>query len=561
MRPLIFGLFALMTLIQPGRALAFGDCMQPNYLPYFDIDTVPKPCTEIARFPVVTAHGRSMLRIIRFTNSAHGDDAIWTARAEQLAVALGPAIDQIGSARLPPEISVLLTEDERHIGRLQAHAVTSGMIAYDTGSGPVETECAVPFYKLPGGAAVDEFLVAVAHEVFHCAQYVTWNEAYFGEDPGWWREGSAEYFSHLAVPGTRLRDDWFAAFDSASLDRPLHRMSYENVVFFLWLATTGGPEAVGAFLDRMRPGDQLAVLREVLPLAEWRGFVEAYLDGQIHRPSGGALPRPAAFTGERTFRAPGELSVSAEDYVIRRWRLTFVADKVFELATTVQSGAPEVAMRLDGETGGWAPPPERISTCDGEASHVLYAVSTDSPGAARIAVETDADTTGGTCCLVGDWKPTPEALAGIARFGMAYGAPAVAAAGGAMNCSYQGGDWRLSFYDDGTAEIVFDGHTSQCTVSGGGGAMSSIGTRGGHSAFTWQVVGDGAARVESLEHAVTWLIQMKIGPMLQQMPGAEDPVASPAGFAFNCQEDSLIVQGIYGLGTYEAGHIRVRAAE
>ena len=50
-----------------------------------------------------------------------------------------------------------------------------------------------------------ELIMAAAHEVFHCAQRVTWPDA-FSAEGSWWMEGSAEYFSNLVYPESRIRD-------------------------------------------------------------------------------------------------------------------------------------------------------------------------------------------------------------------------------------------------------------------------------------------------------------------------------------------------------------------
>jgi hypothetical protein len=541
-----------------GSAAAFGDCAQPNYLEYFHENIAPEPCDEIASFPVVTASGRSLLRVIRLRDTPHGDDAVWVAHAESLAVALGPAIDAIGGVRLPPEITVLLTQGERFIERFQAHAVTEGLVAFDDGhGGTVETECAVPFYKLDRAVPVEEFMVAVAHEVFHCAQHVTWPDAYAGASPHWWREGSAEYFTHLVAPGMRLRDGWIAAFDDASLGQSLLEMRYENVVFFLWLADRGGPEAVGAFLSGMTAGDQLATLRALVPLADWRAFVEAYIDGTIHRPSGGAIPPPSQFTGSPVFDGPETLAMNASDYVVRRWELTFAEEKLFDLSLAVESGAPVVAMKPADSEAGWAPPPAQVNTCKEEKDFLAYALSTDSAGAATLTVGSDADRTGGACCLVGAWSPTQETLDGFAAFGMQVGAGPIAAQGGSLSCGYTSGGWVLEFGEDGAGRLEFEGNTNSCTVSGGGGAIRYDEVRNGTIGFDWEVAGEGAGMAHYTENTLGWEITMHIGPVTQSHGGADaGPSTSSNGFAFTCERDDLTIQGLYGISHKETTYLR-----
>lgn len=537
-------------------AHAFGACDQPNYLQHFAVATAPGPCEEIARHTITTARGTTELRLIRLASAMHGEDGVWIGHTAALAARLGPAIDQIG-AQLPDEITLLLTDGTREVGGRPAHAVTQSLIEYSTGA----RECAVPVYKLGRAVPVDEFVMAAAHEVFHCAQRVTWPDAY-SADGFWWMEGSAEYFSHLVMPESRLRDGWFAAFDERSTTEDLTAMLYENVVFFMFLAQEGGPVAVGDFLGAMRTGNQIAVLQDNMGTGEWARFVEAYVDGQIARPGGGLLDPADHFTVERSLRRPEVLDIRSEPFVATRYRLTFEAEKIYELEQEITSGAPVTAMRLDTETGSWAPPPPEVRACAEDQSYVLYSVDVDQSSATTLTVETDEDDTGARCCLVGEWKPTADALLGFADFGMEVGAGPIGAAGGNLECGYLEGDWRITFRDGGEGDITFNDTTNDCQVSQGGQRMSVLSSRSGTTAFTWRITGAGAGEVEYTSHEVFWTLVMKIGPIAQDLSQPDDgPSVTSHGFAFTCREDDLLLQGLYGLSHKETAHVRAVAPE
>jgi hypothetical protein len=549
MRALVcFGVF-LLTLLPGGRAMAFGACTEPGYLARFQAGLAPQPCEDIHYVTVHAASGDALLRIIRLARAAHGDDEVWRTNVIELASSLGRAIDAIGTARLPDEITVFLSD-----GRMEADELDE--VHADTTRIP-GGECRVTFYKLSGGADAGLFVFSLAHEIFHCAQFETWLSAARVADAGWWVEGSAEYFAQLARPGTPYGDGWVEGFDEDSLSQSLVAMEYQNVVFFSWLANRGGPEAVGAFLAQMRPGSQLEVLRGLVPLADWTSFVETWLDGGVSLPGGRTItPGPMA-QGERVFRTSGTLDLRAGAYVIERWGATFPEDNRFDL-TYEASGSPSQArMRLLGATGGWAEPPERINTCEGEERHILYFTTVDGSAEAVLTVETDDDETGGTCCLAGSWSPTQETLEGFSSTAMQIGAAAIAAQGANLSCGYASGGWVLTFGDGGSGALDYEANTNICVASGHGGAISFDETRNGTIGFDWEVVGEGAGMAHYTENSLGWSIVMHMGPVTHTQEGADaGPSIGSNGFAFTCDGDALTIRGIYGVSSAEATYLR-----
>jgi hypothetical protein len=415
----------------------------------------------------------------------------------------------------------------------------------------------VPFYKLGRPAPVEEFVMDAAHEVFHCAQRVTWPDAYRTEG-FWWMEGSAEYFGHLVMPESRLRDAWFADFDRRSATEDLTAMKYENVVFFMFIAQEGGPAGVGDFLSAMRPGPQIPVLQANMSTDDWARFVEAHIDGVIERPGGEQLPPADHFTSERSVSRRDVIEITNEPFVATRHRLTFETEKIYELAVEVRSGAPQTAMRLDDATSVWGLPPSTVSACDEDQVYVLYSVDVDQSASSTLTVETDDDDTGGRCCLVGEWKPTADALLGFADFGMEVGAGPIAAQGGDMQCGYMEGDWTVWFRDNGEGQITFDGTTNECQVTHSGQRMALTSSRNGTTAFKWSIKGPGAGTLTYTSHDVFWTMVMKIGPIAQDM---SNPDAGPSidshGFAFACRGNDLVLEGLYGLSHKEMQHVRV----
>jgi hypothetical protein len=549
-------LFCLLTLGLVSPAVAEFACSADD-LSSFDERLLEGDCEEVHSVPINGPSGTSTLRVVRYANPSHGADA-WIPMVDELAARVGAAMRAMGGVRLQGTVSVFLVPD-----------FLIASIPGTSGVGPIHgnlnafsgEECFLAFYKLPTAVSTEEFVFTLAHEIFHCVQYETWPDTANLPEADWWAEGSAEFFANLALPGSTSSNGWLTSYDNRSIAEPPTAMAYENLVLFSWLAQRGGPGAVPAFLSQMRAGDQLAVLREVLPLADWTGFVETWLDGGIALPGGVAIEPSPAFSAEGRFDSPIVLELNAQPYVIERWDMTFVEDKLFELEYGVTGGAMQAAMKETGSGDAWAAPPPKIDTCEAERRHILYHTSTDGPASATLKIDTDEDTSGGACCLVGTWMPTPETLAGLAAFGNDVGGPAVAAVGASMACDHVGGDWLLSFGRDRTGSIAFDGHSTRCTARAQGGAMSNTGTRTGHTDFAWLVRGEGNASVRYTGHEVGWTHVLKIGPVSQTVAGSDDgPSSMASGFAFTCDETSLTVKGIYGLSTYEAAHTRVPVA-
>jgi hypothetical protein len=547
-------------------AQAFAECTEANFLAWFDDALGPQPCRLVFRTDIATARGASELAVIRLGTDAAGDDAAWAALTEHAATTIGRGLDEVGTARLPRFVTVLLRSRTEARDFDPGPGVSEGLVhAHVTGVEPANDECFVSFFKGDRDISREEFARSLAHEVFHCAQQETWPGPARASHAGWWLEGSAEYFSNLVQQGFGSRaEDLYGGFEELSRERSLVDLWYENVVFFYWLHGRGGPMEVGRFLEGMTPGAgrgaQLGALSRLAPQDAWVDFVEAYLDGQITDLTGRAIAPLPLPTGERTFASSGALPLPARGYAIPRWIARFAEGKVYETSIEATGGAPTSRAKKYGSDDPWGEMPERVDACAEEKVYLVYSVTTEGTAEARLEVETEEDRTGGRCCLVGEWKPTAEALQGLSDFGMRYGGPPVAMAGGQLSCGYEGGDWRLTFREDGTGAISFDGYENQCTVRGRGGRMAVISRREGTTEFSWDVTGEGAGRLGFTGHDMSQQLLFKVGPMVQDLSGAyPGPSTEANGIAFACEGDSLSIQGVFDLLQNQAEHVRVEA--
>lgn len=547
MRHAVLCILFLLTLLPATPALAFGNCLDPGYLERLVPPLAPQACDDPYYTSIRARSGTATLRVARLSAVPHGPTSDWLPQVQAAAERIGLAMDALGAGRLPEEITLFLSdaaEVSPDIGEVHAQARLRG------------GECLIQFYKTSTAVGTEEFIFVIAHEIFHCVQDQSWSRATARGADRWWTEGSADYFAHLAVPERGLQAGMFYEFDRDSLTRSLTEMDYQNVVFFAWIGDTGGPAAVGAFLDQMRPGNQISVLQRLVPEDRWIAFVEAWLDGQVTLPGGQTIdPGPMA-TGVKEFAAPDQITLSARPYVIDRWGADFPEDQQFNLTQAV-TGDGRLAMRKLDAPGTWADPPARINTCGGAERHLLYLTTTTGLAEGRLNVDTRADAPAGACCLIGAWSPTQETLEGSALSMMENGGAKIAMQGMEFSCRHASGGWVLTFDEGGNGNLDFEANTTACTMRGGGGAMQLDQSRSGQVDFGWEVLEEGKGRIRYNAVDLAMTITMHIAGRRQQSQGRDDgPPLRSSGFTFSCEGDDLKVRGLYPLSTYEGSYVR-----
>ena len=563
MRALILLLLTLALLAPGGPALAFGSCTTPGYLQRFDgrlPESLPSECREVLRVNIETARLRVPMRLITYQATPTLDEAPAMTHLRTLAAKTGAAMHLLGDLDLA-QVTILLTDATAPgvaaDGRSGMHAWASGWRADD--------ECTIAFFKQPGAITEEYFLISLSHEIFHCVQGKTWREKTGLYPVGtWWIEGTAAYFSHLVVPDTEQLDFLAAAFDASSPTTALVDMAYDASIFFLWFdEKQGGPAGVKRFIDAMPASGgreaQIGALRGLMPLDRFAAFAEDYLDAEIRQPGGRRVPTVARVSPTTTFTGPNSKSSRVEPYVVGRETLLFRQGKSYDLKTTVSDGA---RVRFQESAGGeWRDPPSEIAACKEDKSYLVAFVTTGDAATAQFAV-TDAEALDRrACCLIGEWKPTADAVQGYVRSAQTIGGPAIAGAGGSLSCAYTGGDWTLWFAADGKGGVRWNDFTNRCVTSGPGGSMVNTTTRFGSHEFDWTIVDDRGGRWTATKHDVAWRHVMELGPMRQERILPEDgPATMTGGFAFQCTDTTLDIKGVVGLGHYEYDHTRVGAA-
>jgi hypothetical protein len=535
-----FVLALLAGLALPHAAAAFGSCADTAYVARFEGSVAGASCEVRERFTLRHGRGTSNVRVVSFTSDSHADDAAWIDRVRRNLTRIGEKMASMGRVGTD-DITILLASAPSAEGW---EAEAYDLVGED---GSYLGECAVTVYKVPAGYDERHFDFLLAHELFHCAQNVSFPGAGTGGD--WWTEGSAEHFAHMVVPDAG-DFGWYAAFDSQSANKTLTAMTYENVVFFHWLQQQDGVEGVTRFLSSIPlGGDEEAALRARMDTAAMAAFAEDYLEGRIQSPGGAQVPAPQAFTEDVSVGDTADLPIEIAPLALQRYRVRFDKERHFRVEL---SGAEGADVRMQDDSSAWSNLPLQLSTCPDAVTRLAYAVTSDGPGEGTMQVIKEGVDGPGACCLEGKWTATPETLAGLAEFGNEVGGPAVAAAGGDMSCAYAGGEVILTFAADATGSLAFDGHATECVATMQGQSMVTTGTRSGSFAFDWITKSNEAGQAGYRENSVVWTMDIRIGPIVQSMTRPDSgPSTEANGFAFTCTPTTLDILGIYGLSHKE----------
>ena len=196
---------------------------------------------------------------------------------------------------------------------------------------------ACPITMYPAAVTFDRdiYQQIVAHEVFHCVQDWTFTLAKPQNDHAWWLEGTAHYFSNLVYPQTNR--EWLALdkFNELSAEKSIFEMSYENFVFFQYLANRYSTEGLIDILDRVssatgHSAQQNALARVGGMEQEFNRFVVEYLSEGVLDTGGGRITQPTEkLSGTRTIDKKENQEFKSEPFVATRYKVTYKQEKRF----------------------------------------------------------------------------------------------------------------------------------------------------------------------------------------------------------------------------------------
>ena len=373
---LLIGAAIMLAILPPLPAFAVNDCTDPAYVRAFDPRLAGRRCSEIARIPIRWSGGIAHFRVLKTDDAPTESGVNATAWIRESAGRIGAAMDQMGALTID-DPTIMLTN--------LTYTTSSGASAWALvlGRQPYAGQCLAIAFRMGSDYDAELAKFVLSHEMFHCVQYATWPGSLASSGRDWWVEGAAEYFAHLAVPGTHYQDAFVRQFEERALTTSILDLSYHNVVFFSWLGGRSGPPGVKSFIDQVSRGrnreDYRRLAESALSPDVWKDFATAFVGNDIRLPGSsntigadwGRLPRHS--TAEGT-----EFRLTAEPLVVLGAILQFTPAAKFR--THVES-TPYGATR---EPGGepWRPLPELIDLpCNQEWDYFIAATSANSRGA------------------------------------------------------------------------------------------------------------------------------------------------------------------------------------
>lgn len=432
-------------------AHAVNNCTDTAYVAAFVPALAGRTCEEVvARVPIPYRGGSAIMRILRMPEVEMDARANATvAMLRRIASRVGAAMDEMGGVQVH-DVSILLT------GFTDDPDDPAGALATALWPNPAyPDQCLVAMYLGDYSREIVDLEFAIAHEIFHCIQFRTWNLDPGSSNAFWWMEGSAEYFAALALPDVNGAGSSVADFDENSSAHSLLAMDYENVVLFSWVdAHMGGPAGVKHTLDTLSEGRTMAAQREVAARAliadNLQRFAQDYIDGVIPLPNGramGSSPRLPTQDADRP------LQLSGEPFVLTRGQINF-APAQYVNRIDVREGRYETAR----EPRNWAALPTSLDIpCDSEVGYAFAAISGDEAGVdIEITPDNVLERTCAPCgasvapraqhnsCLIGTWH-----FAGHQNFCETFAERL--ATGGARMISCDPGTGEVTFSADGVA--------------------------------------------------------------------------------------------------------------
>lgn len=411
----------------------------------------------------------------------------------------------------------------------ESEGTLAAQLPFDAGDA-----CPVSVYQAGDVIPNEQYKQVVAHEVFHCVQEETFSIEFPYSAHDWWVEGSAEFFSNVAYPEVDLEHLYTSDFDRKSLNSPLDDMSYENTVFFQYVANrSGGPPAVIEMLHTVSDAggsvDALTSIGDIEDL--WQDFVVAFVADAITDTSGeGTVGRGRYVTRKPPISDVASVDLEAEPFVAKRYGLVYEKAKRFVQeadADPLHAMVPDEE-KLDLEA--WTEALPEIRTKCRESERYVY-VTTTVDGNATSSVDVD-EVNDAECdpCLLGAW----DMDLGSFKAYMDSVFASIGGGGGTFEFDIRG-NYYASFDDEGRVRLVRRDLTVIPLVQGGQSFSTTIdGEDGGDYSTdgeTLTVTGlSGSASASGRVGA----LEVPVGPFASEGPGS-------GSASYTCDEDQLTI--------------------
>jgi hypothetical protein len=304
------------------------------------------------------------------------------------------------------------------------------------------------------------FLQTVAHEMFHCFQ--TWNfpaqadASWKVQD--WWGEGTAEFFSNVVYPELNNEWEWTSDFVYRSADTPLTEMSYENSLFFQYVANQQGNGGVLNIISAMpAQGNEAAQAAALggLPSMQalFHDFGRGMMDGNIADTSKQLIPTLPFYVQPDHQIIVKEANIrmlDAEPFVLSRYTITFSEGYSYNVTRVLKGSAEGYdAARLDVGLPAWTEFPEKVIAGCGPVTYYALLTSAQANGGSFV-IETSMipdEELGCDECLIGTWDLDVPSYVDYLTSLMPSDES------NQFNVDFAGGVWQIEF----TKQAVFTG--------------------------------------------------------------------------------------------------------
>ena len=260
----------------------------------------------------------------------------------------------------------------------------------------------------------------IAHEMFHCYQYKNLREQTLNLPNGiidWWKEGSAEFFGATVYPTNNDEFIFNSDFRAAVPHDTLFGMSYENYLFFQYLAREGGlglDGVINILRDMPVDGDifnQSEALANVSNINEiFHNFGRTYVDRKLTDWGGGVVAiEPLINDSRHLSEGANEELFNPVPFQLGLYNVIFNDQTKFTNSALEEGESGKHSIRPVEFVAAWRPLPPRINTVCDPNEYVMVVTRTNKLGTDPYQVTINA--TGEhqeseVCdeCLYGTWE-------------------------------------------------------------------------------------------------------------------------------------------------------------
>ncbi|HMS96127.1 MAG TPA: hypothetical protein PKA03_13090 [Tabrizicola sp.] len=324
-------------------------------------------CEEISRITPPVDGGRWTIRALRNASTEEGYVKVYAeaymSAAEAAFIAWEPYVTGLGLKY--GNVSIMFTDPEGSEIDFLSHVAGEGFVmgAAHADGFSFPQDCIVSVnMEIMAKAEIVDMTANIAHELFHCVQF--WSLPPAAVSPGegaqaWWQEGTANFFTALAVPGAVRTAVGAETFLATIHEKPLTQQGYNSTIFFAFLNQQGMP-MLDAFFKGLAtvPGEtaQMHATEEALGEKTLQEFAEAVMDGTIALPSGFAFPafeNPEPFI----FAQDGQFEAGKIPFTIDARQISFIGGSY--------AVAQIVYQARQAEGGAWGSMPNLVepATC------------------------------------------------------------------------------------------------------------------------------------------------------------------------------------------------------